>query len=228
MHTTFAPLCARVSQVRSPSPPVRVHLRGRHDCPTWAGLLEWAASAKLPEGSDPFELKHITLFVDLLQAKAALKQPDIKKVFRIKSLLAKCREHVLTALLNAYRLVLMEQLRVLKADGYTEARALSIGKGGARLHDLVEECCRAVRMPMCMLENVPHLSCELNGRLNGAPYLLDARLLLLASQRRSCRTLALDALTLTGVRFGSRPRREWTRAGCLVARVAGCLGGRLL
>ena len=149
VHTTFAPLCARVSQVRSPSPPVRVHLRGRHDCPTWAGLLEWAASAKLPEGSDPFELKHITLFVDLLQAKAALKQPDIKKVFRIKSLLAKCREHVLTALLNAYRLVLMEQLRVLKADGYTEARALSIGKGGARLHVLVEECCRAVAMPLC-------------------------------------------------------------------------------
>ena len=187
-----------------------MHLRGRHDCPTWAELLNWAASAKLPDGSPPFELKHITLFIDLLQAKAALRQPDVKKVFDIRCLLRSCREHVLTALLNAYRPVLMEQLRVLKADGYTEARALSIGKGGARLHDLIEECCTAVRMPLCMLENVPHLSCESNGRLTGAPYLLDARLLLLASQRRSCLTLALCALTLTGARFGSRPQREWT------------------
>ena len=71
-------------------------------------------------GTPAFNPKHVTLFVDMLQAKAALTQPSSKMPFRITSLTGcNCRAHVLTALLDAYEPVVCEQLRVLKQQGYT-------------------------------------------------------------------------------------------------------------
>ena len=203
MHAPL--MCACVSRLQAAIGSVDrapLHICDRHNIPTWAELLKWTGSATLAYGSPPFELKHITLLMDVLQAKASLKQPDNKTVFNIRTLTrTKCRAHVLTALLAAYRPVLVEQLRELKAKGYTEARAISIGEGLA-LHKLVEECCQAVGLPLLSLENGPHLSCALNGRLNGARPMHASRFSPLqvvwnARSAYSC------ALTLPGAHGGS-------------------------
>ena len=107
-------------------------------CYTWDELDAFTRAATWPDGQERFELRHVSLFVELLQAKACTKQPCGAKEFHIRSLLAKKRVQTLSDLIESNRAVLKQQLAVLKANGCTEARVLSIGEGKA-LHEMAAQ-----------------------------------------------------------------------------------------
>ena len=108
-----------------------------HRCTTWKELAKWGA-----ESSSPFCLSDISLVSDLLQAKAALRNPS-GSVFAIASLNAKKRQLLRKALLDAKEETMRAQLRVLVRKHVSEVRVLAMGKG-VELCDMVARACEDV------------------------------------------------------------------------------------
>ena len=126
-------------------------------CYTWDEWEEWSKAASYPRGQRRFEVgKHISVVLELVQAKCCAQQPGGKE-FHVESLLAAKRVDTFTALLDANATVFAQQLPVLKALGCTEVRVLAIGNGKA-LVPMVEEKLRQACLRLASCAEIMHLS----------------------------------------------------------------------